>query len=76
MAPERMGKLVGGAQIVECSGPGKFRYGNESWREYSADKITYASEKDKKLNYSIREQWFFGENDCVLAQKEGCNCEK
>ena len=47
LTPEKMGKLVGGKQVVVTSGPGSVHYpGSTTVTNYSEDTVTYANESD------------------------------
>lgn len=58
LTPEKMGKLVGGEQVVEKSAGGSVHYtGSSEVVHYSCDTITYANEEDRRHNISIHAQW-------------------
>ena len=58
LTPEKMGKLVGGKQVVVSTGKGEAHYpGTSVVIHYSCDTLTYANEDDYNHDITSHEHW-------------------
>lgn len=71
MTNNEMGKLVGGEQFYVGSGPGAIKQSDGSLFKYSADAISYASERDYNRLVSQGMGYYFATigNDTALRDE-------
>ena len=76
LEPQRMGELVGGKKVIECTGTEVNIKYTGSKREYpgTSDRITYDSLRDAIHDISSKIEVFDGPNDIAKLNSTGCNC--